>query len=173
TLEDLIFQAGGFRQSAAPYRIEVARRVRSLEEAKNDGGNQIANIYQFSVDEQLELDPEDANFVLHPFDNVYVRRLPNYSKQKNIKIIGEVKYPGTYALKKKNARISDLIKRAGGLTGEAYIRGATLFRQRKFLQQESQQQAANIEGMDATEQQAQLMSLQSSKIGIDLKKVLY
>ena len=172
TLEDLIFQAGGFRQSAAPYRIEVARRVRSLEEAKNDGGNQIANIYQFSVDEQLELDPEDANFVLHPFDNVYVRRLPNYSKQKNIKIIGEVKYPGTYALKKKNARISDLIKRAGGLTGEAYIRGATLFRQRKFLQQESQQQAANIEGMDATEQQAQLMSLQSSKIGIELKKVL-
>src|SRR5699024_2301899 len=78
----------------------------------------------------------------------------------------------TYALKKKNARISDLIKRAGGLTGEAYIRGATLFRQRKFLQQESQQQAANIEGMDATEQQAQLMSLQSSKIGIELKKVL-
>ena len=172
TLEDVIFQAEGFRQSAAPYRIEVARRVRSLDQTQNEESNQVAKIFQFNVDESLKLDEEDADFTLQPFDNVYIRELPNYSQQKDIKVVGEVQYPGTYSLQYKTERISDVIERAGGLSSEAYIQGATLFRQREFLQQEAQQQAANIEGLSEQEQQAQLTSTQTSKIGIELDKVL-
>ncbi len=172
TLEDIIYQAGGFKQSAAPYRIEVARRVRSVDQKANEKSNQIARIFQFNVDESLKLDEEDADFTLQPFDNVYVRQLPNYSSQKDIKIVGEVQYPGTYSLQYKTERISDVIERAGGLTGEAYEQGATLFRKREFLQQEAQQQAANVEGITEEQQQEQLRSIQTSKIGIELDKVL-
>lgn len=172
TLEDAIFQAEGFRRSAAPYRIEVARRVRSLDQTQNEESNQVANIFQFNVDEKLKLDEEDADFTLQPFDNIYIRELPNYSEQKDIKVVGEVQYPGTYSLQYKTERISDVIQRAGGLSSEAYIQGATLFRQREFLQQEAQQQAANVEGLSDKQQQEQLTSNQTSKIGIELDKVL-
>ncbi|MBN2731964.1 MAG: SLBB domain-containing protein [Balneolaceae bacterium] len=172
TLEDIIFQAGGFKQSAAPYRIEVARRVRSLKQQQNEQSNQVAKIFQFNVDENLELDKDDANFTLQPFDNVYIRQLPNYSEQKDIKVVGEVEYPGTYSMQYKTERISDVIERAGGLTEDAYIQGATLFRKREFLQQEAQRQAANIEGLTEQQQQEQLATKQTSKIGIELDKVL-
>lgn len=172
TLEDIIFQAGGFKRSAAPYRIEVARRVRSVEQSRNEESNQVARIYQFDVDENLKLDKENADFTLQPFDHVYIRQLPNYSEQKDIKVVGEVQYPGTYSLQYKTERISDVIERAGGLTEEAYVQGATLFRKREFLQQEAQRQAANIEGLSEQQQQAQLISSQTSKIGIELDKVL-
>ena len=172
TLEDIIFRAGGFKQSAAPYRIEVARRVRSLDQSNNEESNQVARIFQFNVDENLQLDEDDADFTLQPFDNVYIRQLPNYSQQQDIKVVGEVQYPGTYSLQFKTERISDLIERSGGLTQEAYVQGATLFRKREFLQQEAQRQAANIEGLSEQQQQAQLTSGQTSKIGIELDKVL-
>lgn len=172
TLEDIIFQAGGFKRSAAPYRIEVARRVRSVNPSENEDSNRIARIFQFNVDEHLTLDKDDANFTLKPFDHVYIRELPNYSEQKDIKVVGEVEYPGTYSLQYKTERISDVIARAGGLTGEAYEQGATLFREREFLQQEAQRQAANVEGLSKQQQQAQLTAGQTSKIGIELDKVL-
>ncbi|MDZ7714587.1 MAG: SLBB domain-containing protein [Balneolaceae bacterium] len=175
TLEDLIFQAGGFREEAAPYQIEVARRIQNLD--SRELSPDIANIYTFEVDADLQLDEEDANFTLHPFDKVYIRKLPNYEKQKEVKIVGEVKYPGTYTISSKSDRISDIIQRAGGLTNESYLQGATLFRKKKFTEQESQQQVANVEGLSEQELQGQLEDQGSSKnrfaqVGINLPDVL-
>lgn len=173
TLEDLIFQAGGFNQSADPYRIEVARRIRDIE---NSTGSKIADIFTFRVTENLQLNPEDANFELEPFDQVYVRELPNYEVQQEISVVGEVKYPGKYTLSSKNDRISDLIERAGGLSSEAYTKGATLFRRRQFTEQQSQQNLANIEGLTQQEQEQQLRQRggerSSAQVGIDLQRVL-
>lgn len=174
TLEDLIFKAGGFNQSADPYRIEVARRIRNVDTTST--GSKIANIYTFRVNENLRLNPEDANFVLQPFDQVYIRKLPNYEPQQEISVVGQVKYPGKYSLSTKNDRISDLIERAGGLSSEAYTEGATLFRKRQFTEQQSQQNLANIEGLTQQEQQQQLQQRggerASAQIGIDLQRVL-
>lgn len=171
TLEDLIFQANGFMRSANPYRIEVARRVRSLE--VNDKPSNIADIFTFSVDENLGLDPEGASFKLQPFDQIYVRSLPNYEKQNEVAVVGEVQYPGTYSISSKNERISDLIQRAGGLTSEAYLQGATLFRDREFTEQESQQTLANVEGLTQKQQQEMLESQKDqAQVGIDLPQVI-
>lgn len=68
------------------------------------------------------------NFYLEPFDEVYVRKSPAYRKQKNVGIIGEALFTGTYALSKKNERLSDLVAKAGGVTSDAYVRGARLIR---------------------------------------------
>lgn len=174
TLEDLIFQADGFRQSADPYRIEVARRVRDLE--GNEDPSQIADIFNFSVDENLELSDEDADFELQPFDQVYVRALPNYEKQNEVAIVGEVRYPGTYSISSTNERLSDLIERSGGLTSEAYLQGATLFRDREFTEQEAQQSLANVEGLTQQEQQEMLEQQRGeqgeAQVGIELPNVL-
>lgn len=174
TLEDLIFKAGGFSQSADPYRIEVARRIRDLEGPQTSP--KIAEIFTFRVNEDLTLRPEDARFELQPFDQVYVRTLPNYEVQQEISVVGEVRYPGKYTLSTKNDRISDLIERAGGLSSEAYTKGATLFRKREFTEQQSQQNLANVEGLTQQEQQQQLRQRggeqRSAQVGIDLERVL-
>jgi polysaccharide export outer membrane protein len=60
---------------------------------------------------------------LRPYDNVLILRQPNWELQRTVTLVGEVKYPGAYALKSKSERLSDLITRAGGLTEEAYADG--------------------------------------------------
>lgn len=65
---------------------------------------------------------------MQPFDEVYIRKSPAYRKQKNVIVMGEALFTGSYALSKKNERLSDLVAKAGGVTSDAYVRGARLIR---------------------------------------------
>lgn len=125
SVQDLIVKAGGFTEGASPKRIEVARRINNSDPtAKNSA---VAEVFSVNVDSQLKAG--DANFILKPYDIVSVYPLPGYEPQKTVKIEGEVLYPGPYAIEKKNEKISDIIKRAGGLTASADIEGGTLKRE--------------------------------------------
>lgn len=126
TLSDLIYRAGGFRENADPAVIEVTRRLSYDEAARVT--DKMNEILQFSIPRDLKLTPADAAFELKPFDEVYVRRAPGYREQGTFVVTGEVVYAGTYALAAKNERISDAIKRAGGLVPGAFLNGATLTR---------------------------------------------
>lgn len=126
SLRDLIFLAGGMTEAASESYVEVARR-NTYEEASNID-SKMASLFQFNVDRNLTLKNEDAGFRLQPFDQVYVRKAPSYESQKTVFIRGEVKYPGEYSISDKNERISDIIKRAGGITPYAYMEGAKLNR---------------------------------------------
>jgi protein involved in polysaccharide export with SLBB domain len=132
-LEDVIAMAGGLKESASLARVEVARRV-TMDELDSDAdqasfqNNQMANVYRFSVDKDLSLNPETAAFELMPFDQVFVRKSPEYEVQQGVALKGEVLYPGEYVITNKSERISDLINRAGGLTNFAYEEGARLIR---------------------------------------------
>ena len=128
TVEALILQAGGLRESASGAHIEIARRVKEAE------GNvkETAEIFSYSIDEKLALKDAANDFILMPFDQVFVRRSPAYQTQVNIKVEGEAQFPGAYALKKKDERVSDMINRAGGLTPEGFAQGATLIRRTEF-----------------------------------------
>lgn len=123
TLEDLIMQAGGFRESASTKRIEISRRVKNMDALSISA--QTAEIFQVNINRTFN---EEANFKLMPFDIVVVRTEAGYETQKTVQIEGEVLYPGRYTITKKNERISDLIKRAGGFTPFAYLDGASLKR---------------------------------------------
>ncbi len=178
SLEDIILRAGGFTQAAIPYRIEVARRITAT--GNEFEPSQIAQIYRFRVDENLELEPEEASFDLQPFDVVYVRRALNYEEQQEVVISGEVKYPGSYALRSNNARISDIIERAGGLTPDAYTDGATLYRELEGLEYRTDQAEEQREGfyeqlpdsLRALRQQEEEETVTISKVGIELPKIL-
>lgn len=131
TLEDLIAIAGGLKESASRARVEVARRVKAtnVQDSLSDLETmKTAEIFQFNINKNLSINPDVAQFTLQPFDQVFIRRSPGYEEQRIVYVKGEVRYPGKYALENKDERISDLIKRAGGLTAYAYPDGAALIR---------------------------------------------
>lgn len=126
TLKDLIFQAGGFKEAASKSFIELARR-RNYDEA-NELSNEIVKLFQFNIDRELNMEDKSDTFHLKPFDYIYVRKAPSYHEQRTVYISGEVRYPGAYSIGSKKERISDLITRAGGLTPNAFTKGARIKR---------------------------------------------
>ncbi|RYX98768.1 capsule biosynthesis protein, partial [bacterium] len=125
SIEDAIQMAGGFKEGASPNRIEISRRVSNSDVQSVAAST--ANVFTINIDKNLKL-LADTTFILQPFDIVSVRSAEGYVVQKQVKIEGEVLYPGTYTIKSKDERISDLVKRAGGLTALAYTDGASLKR---------------------------------------------
>lgn len=126
TLEDIIIQAGGLKESASTVRVDVSRRIK--DNKSTDVSSTIGKMYSFSLKDGFVIDGEPG-FVLQPYDQVHVRRSPGYQEQANVDITGEVLYDGTYALTNKSERLSDLVKKAGGVTPFAYVKGAKLIRQ--------------------------------------------
>ncbi len=125
TLEDLVLQAGGLKEAASTVRIDVSRRIRDSKALSST--NTIAKTYNFALKDGFVIDGEQG-FILEPFDEVYVRRSPGYQQQQNVTVEGEILFAGTYTLSVKNQRLSELIARAGGVTEEAYVKGARLER---------------------------------------------
>jgi len=123
-LEDLIQMAGGFKEGATPTRVEISRRLKNSD--VNSASARTAEIFVVNVDQNLKL--LNTQFILEPFDIVSVRNAEGYTIQRQVKLEGEVLYPGTYTINRKDERISDIIKRAGGLTTAAYAEGASLKR---------------------------------------------
>ena len=126
TLEDLIVQAGGLLESASTVKVDIARRI--IDPTRMTVNNTLSETFTFGVKDGFVVDGE-AGFVLKPYDMVYVRRSPGYHEQKNVYLEGEVLFPGAYALNRKTERLSDIVKRAGGITPDAYPQGARLIRQ--------------------------------------------
>jgi Periplasmic protein involved in polysaccharide export len=106
---------------AALSRVEVSRV--SFDDT-NDGKT-VVSIMEINDDYKLT---DGSDFFLKPFDIITVRRAPEFELQRNITLKGEVRYQGSYSITKENEKISDVIKRAGGLSEEAFAAGATLYR---------------------------------------------
>ncbi|MDR1896640.1 MAG: SLBB domain-containing protein [Prevotellaceae bacterium] len=127
TLEDLIVQAGGLLESASTVKVDIARRI--IDPKSMTVKNTVSETFSFGLKDGFVVDGE-AGFILKPYDAVYVRYSPSYRVQQNVFLSGELLFPGTYALNKKTERLSDVIKRAGNITPDAYLPGARLIRQR-------------------------------------------
>lgn len=125
TLEDLILQAGGLTDAASLIKVEVSRRVRDNTALKTP--QLVAKSYTFELRDGFVVKGEPG-FTLEPFDEVFVRKSPGYVEQEHVTIEGEVAFEGEYVLTKKNYRLSDLLKAAGGLNTGAYPQGARLLR---------------------------------------------
>ena len=133
SLIDLILSAGGFKDNATGKRVEITRRVSN----ENSNNEILSKVIIVNLSKDLEGIIENDNFKLSPFDQVIVRKNPNFYIQQYANIEGEVMYPGKYAISSKNDRISDLLERAGGLKKFAYEKGATLIRLTEFSEPES------------------------------------
>ena len=146
-LEDLIIMAGGLTESASKVRVDIARRLNDPNSTKKQ--KEISKMFSFAVKDGFVVEG-DPGFILEPYDQVFVRRSPGYTPKVNVSITGEVEFEGSYALNERNERLSDLIARAGGLTGFAYLKGARLERQ---LTEEEYLQAKELLTMVASNNQ--------------------
>ena len=181
-LKDIIYKAGGFKMNADVTSIEVTR-ILNEEEIKTQSEN-ILHTHTFKVDRDLKLSKEADQFILKPFDRVFVRYAPGFVEQGMVTIEGEVLYAGNYGITKKQERISDIIKRAGGLNNHAYLEGASL--RRKIILTEAEIEAKkqlmlkdstlNIELMADDGEKKNIDDLIKKEeykiVGIDLKRIL-
>ena len=125
TIEDLIIQAGGLKDEASTARVDVSRRI--IDSKSKNKTKEIAKSFSFSLKDGLVIDGE-RGFLLEPYDVVHVRRSPGFHTPRSVMVEGEVNFEGNFTLEKKNQRLSDLIAAAGGVTDDAYVKGARLMR---------------------------------------------
>lgn len=126
TLEDLIIQAGGLLESASTTKVDVTRRIKDSKSTTTSAT--IGEMFTFALKDGFVIDGE-VGFTLQPYDHIYVRKSPTYQEQLNVTVEGEITYSGTYSLTCKSERLSDLVKKAGGVNQFAYVQGARLMRQ--------------------------------------------
>ena len=170
TVEDIIMQAGGLLESASTVRIDVSRRVKNP--ASTELPDSIANVFTRSFKDGYVVG-EDLDFVLQAYDYVYVRRSPGYAAQGKVTVSGEVIFPGEYVLTHKNERLSDVVRRAGGLNGWAYVRGARLIRH--TLAEERNRTRAGMTVLTTGKDSVNVANLdldESYSVGIDLEAAL-
>lgn len=171
TLEDIIIQAGGLKESASTVRVDISRRIKDSKGTETP--EQIGEMYTFALKDGFVVDGEPG-FKLKPYDQIFVRRSPAYQPQINVRVNGEVLYEGTYALTQKTERISDLVMKSGGVTPYAYVKGARLIRR---INAEERRRMENILDI-ANKSNKDSIDVSKLKlgdvyyVGIDLEKAL-
>ena len=172
TLEDLIIQAGGPTEAASLAKVDVARRI--INPNSLEAGEQIAQNFSFKLNPDFTIS-DQPDFTLQPFDEVYVRRSPEYNEQQNVTIEGEVQFEGNYALASKGQRLSEVIKMAGGLTNQAYAEGTKLLRQMTPEERDQMEivlrTAQRNSGNDSIDMK-KLLTNATYPVGIELEKAL-
>lgn len=170
TIEDLILQAGGLLESASTAKVDVSRRIKNPNSTVET--DSLSKTFTFEIGDLFELKGTQG-FVLQPYDQVYVRRSPSYSPQTHVKVNGEVLFPGDYAMRHKNTRLSDVVKLAGGPSSWAYVKGASL--SRKMTQEEKKrfkEALATLENAADSISDGKLNAADSYFVGINLEEAL-
>ena len=125
TVEDLVMQAGGLTDAASVAKVDISRRLRDPK--ATEATSEIAQTFSFALKDGFVIDGTPG-FLLEPYDVVQVRRSPGFHTPRQVTVSGEVTFGGSYTMSKKNQRLSDLVKMAGGVTKDAYVEGARLVR---------------------------------------------
>jgi protein involved in polysaccharide export with SLBB domain len=147
TVRDLLMQGGNVKLTAYLKSAEITRLKRS-------GASVTSYSLQVDLEKALQGGPE--NIKLEPFDELTVRRIPNWAEEteRYATLKGEFVFPGTYPIY-KGERLSSLIARAGGFSDRAYLKGAGFTRESaRQLQQQRMEEALN-------KAQADIVSLQT------------
>lgn len=173
TIEDLILRAGGLTDAASLSKVDVSRRIRDPKALT--AGQEISKNYSFSLKDGFVVDGEKG-FTLEPYDVVQVRRSPGYMEPRTVRVDGEVTFDGQFTLSKKNQRLSDMIAAAGGVTDQAYVRGARLERtmtddEKARLKAVLEMARQNADDKDSVRID-KLATSDRFTVGIDLEKAL-
>ena len=172
TLEDLIIRAGGLRESASTVRVDVSRRIKAPKSTVST--DSIGQMFTFALKDGFVIDGEQG-FTLQPYDQVFVRRSPGYQAQQNVRVTGEVIFGGTYAMTTTEERLSDLVKKAGGATPKAYLRGAKLIRVANDEEKKRMRDVINLMNRQFGEAMMDSLGIRvedTFSVGIDLEKAM-
>lgn len=170
TLEDIIMQAGGLLESASTVKVDISRRVKNPESMELT--DTLSHNYSFALKDGFVIDGK-PNFVLQPYDKIYVRRSPGYEEQRHVYIHGRILFAGNYALTTANERVSELIERAGGVTKDAYVKGARL--SRLITMEDRMRMEATIDILNNTKDSINTNNIDFGDryyVGINLEEIL-
>lgn len=170
SVEDVILQAGGLKESASTTRVDVYRRIKKPE--SNSKSNVTSEVFSFSLENGL-MTSKAKEFTLDPYDQVVVRKSPSYEAQQNIYVEGEVLFEGQYAKENKDERLSSFIKRAGGVTEHAYLKGARL--SRRLTADEVKRTRESLEHRARMQEDSTFiddLDFSTQYVGIDLEKAI-
>lgn len=140
TLEDLIMMAGGLNAGASVARVDISRRI--ADQTGIEATNEISKLYTFALKEGFVIDGTPG-FVLEPYDEVIVRNSPSYTTQRFVSVSGEANFTGDFAMTERDERLSELVKKAGGITQFAYAKGARLVRQMTDTERKQMEEVLN------------------------------
>ena len=174
SLKDLILQAGGLLEGASTARVEVSRRI--IDQNATDATNQIAETFTVNIENGLDVGAA-SEFILKPYDLVQVRKSPTYIPQQTMTLQGQLLFPGNYVIDTRNERISEVIRKAGGLLESAYVKGAYLHRrltaEERAANEETRRLAqAKADNASDSISAANLVLNEVYNVGIDLQKAL-
>lgn len=172
SIQDLIVKAGGLLESASMVRIDVSRRIRDPKSISSS--TVIGKSFTVELKNGLVMG-EDKGFELEPYDIVFIHRSPGYRKQANVTVEGEVAFTGNYTLIQSNERLSSLIARAGGLSKEAYVKGARLIRRMTADEMRQKKDVLRLSVRGSEKASVSPVTLEASStypVGIELEKAL-
>ncbi|MDE6265962.1 MAG: SLBB domain-containing protein [Muribaculaceae bacterium] len=175
TVEDLIFQAGGLLEGASTARVDIARRIDNPTSTTQT--QKLAEIFTVSIENGLAVG-KGKEFMLMPGDHVSVRKSPGYAVQKVVSVHGEVLFSGEYVLQERNERLSDIVKRAGGVLDKSYLKGAYLTRMLSDDEYNARKEALRFAMTNSKRNQGDSIALSQIQVanhynvGIDLEKAL-
>lgn len=126
-IQDAIFVAGGLTDSASVLTAELARRY------TDDNGVEQTNIQEINLTSALK---GNSNIRLQSRDRLLIKAIPSFGTTRTVTLSGEVRYPGEYTFS-DGENLHDVLIRAGGLTENAFPRGA-VFTRAKLRQLETE-----------------------------------
>ncbi|MDC0496734.1 SLBB domain-containing protein [Flavobacteriaceae bacterium] len=133
-LKDLVLKARGFNKTAAETRVEISRKLKD----SNADNSKLSQVIVVDISKEFDDLENENNIMLSPFDHITVRTNPNFKEKQFVYVDGQVNYPGLYAIESKSERVSDLLKRSGGVNEFAYPNGATLIRKTEYYKKETE-----------------------------------
>jgi protein involved in polysaccharide export with SLBB domain len=171
TIEDMIVRAGGLKESASTARVDVSRRIKNPSSILESDAR--SESFSFPLRSGLAIGGGE-NFTLRPFDVVTIRTSPGYEVQKPVAVLGEVLFPGDYTLVKREERLSDLLRMAGGALSTAWLKGAKLVRLRAEDEQARAQSALRLAEMSGPDSlSTRSLNIEDNySVGIELDKAL-
>jgi protein involved in polysaccharide export with SLBB domain len=155
-VSDLIRAGGSLEDAAYGGKAELSRYV------VEQGQNRRTQVIDIDLAAVLSGDPA-ANIELQPFDGLYIKEISGWSEQEQVVLRGEVRFPGTYPIKRGES-LSSVIGRAGGLTDLAFAQGS-VFTREELKKREQEQLDRLAERMRSDLVSVSLMAARANQAG--------
>lgn len=149
-VSDLLRAGGNLDSSAFGEKAELVRYSTASGEARQTG------LVEVDLG-AIRRGDAAANLLLQPFDHLLVKETPEWATQETVTLRGEVRFPGTYPIR-RGETLREILTRAGGLTAFAFPKGSAFTRQ-DVREREKQQLQILSERM---QRDLAIMSLQAA-----------